>query len=72
MLVTCFVFARLDYCNAVFAGLSRCDLDALQAVQNAAVKLVAGSQKVRSPVTPLLRERHWLPVQQRITFRRPS
>ncbi len=68
MLVTCFVFARLDYCNAVFAGLSRCDLDALQAVQNAAVKLVAGARKF-DHVTPLLRERHWLPVQQRIIFK---
>jgi len=71
MLVTCFVFARLDYCNAVFAGLSRCDLDALQAVQNAAVKLVAGARKF-DHVTPLLRERHWLPVQQRITFKTAS
>ena len=54
MLVTCFVFARLDYCNAVLVGLPRCDLDRLQAVQNAAVKLAAGARKF-DHVTPLLR-----------------
>ena len=68
MLVTCFVFARLDYCNAVLVGLPRCDLDRLQAVQNAAVKLAAGARKF-DHVTPLLRDRHWLPVQHRVTFK---
>jgi hypothetical protein len=68
MLVTCFVFARLDYCNAVLTGLPRCDLDRLQAVQNAAVKLISGARKF-DHVTPLLRERHWLPVEHRITFK---
>ena len=67
-LVTCFVFARLDYCNSAFAGLSRCDLDRLQAVQNAAVRLVAGARKY-DHVTPLLRDKHWLPVEQRIHFK---
>ena len=68
MLVTCFVFARLDYCNAMFAGLPRCDIDPQQAVQNAAVRLVAGASKF-DHATPLLRERHWLPVWQRINFK---
>ena len=67
-LVTCFVFARLDYCNSAFAGLPRCDLGRLQAVQNAAVRLVAGARKY-DHVTPLLREKHWLPVEQRIHFK---
>jgi len=67
MLVTCFIFARLDYCNAMFMGLPRYDLDRLQAIQNAAVRLIAGARKF-DLVIPLLRERHWLPVEQRITF----
>jgi len=43
-LVTCFVFARLDYCNVVFTGLSRCDLNQLQSIQNAAVRLIEGAR----------------------------
>lgn len=68
MLVTCFVFARLDYCNAVFAGLPRCDLDRLQSIQNAAVRLIAGARQF-DHVTPLLQARHWLPIEQRIVFK---
>jgi len=68
MLITCFVVARLDYCNAMFTGLPRYKLDRLQAVQNAAVRLISGARKF-DLVTPLLRERHWLPVEQRISFK---
>jgi len=46
IIVTCFVFARLDYCNAVFTRLPRCDLNRLQSIQNAAVRLIAGSEKI--------------------------
>jgi len=66
--VICFVFAWLDYCNAMFTGLPRYDLDRLQAVQNTAVSLIAGARKFNH-VTPLVRERHWLPVEQRISFK---
>jgi hypothetical protein len=65
MLVTCSVFARLDYCNAVLAG---CDLDRLQSIQNAAVRLIAGARQL-DHVTPLLKARHWLPIEQRIIFK---
>ena len=33
-------FDRLDYCNVVFAGLPACDIQRLQSVLNAAVRLV--------------------------------
>ena len=68
MLVTCFVFVRLDYCNATLVDLPRCELNRLQAVQNAAVRLVAGASRF-DHVTPLLRERHWLPVHLRVTYK---
>ena len=68
MLVTCFVFAWLDYCNAEFAGLPRCDLNRLQSIQNAAVRLIAGASQF-DHVTPLLQARHWLPIEQRIVFK---
>jgi len=47
--------------DAMFTGLPRYELDCLQAVQNAAVRLIAGARKF-DHVTPLLSERHWLPV----------
>ena len=68
VLVTCFVFVRLDYCNATLVDLPRCELNRLQAVQNAAVRLVAGASRF-DHVTPLLRERHWLPVHLRVTYK---
>ncbi len=36
-------------------------------MQNAAVRLIAGARKF-DHATPLLRERHWLPVERRIEF----
>jgi len=67
-LVTCFVFARLGYCNAVFTGLPRCDLNRLKSIQNAAVRLITGARQFHH-VTPLQQARHWLPIEQRITFK---
>ena len=42
-LVTCFVFAWLDYCNAMFAGLPHCDLNWLRSIQNVTVWLIVGA-----------------------------
>ena len=40
-LVASLVFSRLDYCNAILAGLPRSTTAPLQRVQNAAARLVA-------------------------------
>jgi len=39
----------------------------LQAVQNAAARLVSGTRRSEH-ITPVLRQLHWLPVRQRIEF----
>jgi len=44
------------------------DIQWLQSVLNTAVRLVAGSSR-RDHVTSLLRDRHWLPVKQRIEYK---
>jgi len=67
-LVTSLVHSRLDYCNAVFAGLPACDIQRLQAVLNTAVRLVAGSSR-RDQAFSLLHDRHWLPVKQRVEYK---
>ena len=40
-LVTALILSRLDYCNAVLAGLPQSTLQPLQRVQNAAARLVS-------------------------------
>jgi len=66
-LVTSLIHSRLDYCNVVFAGLPACDVQRLQSILNTAIRLVAGSSR-RDHVTSLLRDRHWLPVKQRVEY----
>ena len=52
----------------MFAGLPRRDLDRLQSIQNAAVRLLSGARQF-DHATPLPQVRHWLPIEQRIVFK---
>lgn len=67
-LVVALVLSRLDYCNAVFAGLPAAQLNRLQSVLNAAARVIFRTGW-RCHVTPLLRELHWLRVPERVTFK---
>jgi len=67
-LVSAFILSRLDYCNALLAGLPRTTTDPLQRVQNAAARLVV-NHRLRDHVTPALKQLHWLPVASRIKFK---
>ena len=67
-LVTSLVLSRLDYCNAVLAGLPRSTISPMQRVQNATVRHVARLGP-RDYVIPTLKNRHWLPIEQRILFK---
>jgi len=69
MLVCSLVHSRLNYCNAVFAGMPVCDIRRLQSVLKSSVRLVTGAWKY-GHVTSLLRDRHWLPIAERIKFHR--
>ena len=40
----------------------------LQAVQNAAARLITGARR-RDHISPALRQLHWLPVRQRVQFK---
>eukprot|EP00057_Strongylocentrotus_purpuratus_P020645 XP_011675119.1 PREDICTED: uncharacterized protein LOC105443539 [Strongylocentrotus purpuratus] len=62
------ILSRLDYCNSLFSVLSQRDLDRLQRLQNSAARLVF-SAPLRTHITPLRLELHWLPVRQRIAFK---
>ncbi len=62
------VVSRLDYCNALLAGLPSKHIKPLQMIQNAAARLVFNEPK-RTHVTPLFISLHWLPVAARIKFK---
>jgi len=67
-LVAAVILGRLDYCNAVLAGLPWSTVAPLQRVQNAAARLVLGLSP-RDHVSSALVELHWLPVCYRIQFK---
>ncbi len=68
LLVQALVISRLDYCNALLAGLPSNTIKPLQMIQNAAGRLVFSKPK-RAHVTPLFISLHWLPVAARIKFK---
>ncbi len=61
-LVHAFISSRLDYCNALFAGVTKQALNKLQLIQNAAARAITRT-------TPILISLHWLPVKQRTDFK---
>ncbi len=68
LLVQALVISRLDYCNALLAGLPSNTIKPLQMIQNAAAQLVFNEPKT-AHVTPLFVSLHWLPVAARIQFK---
>ncbi len=68
LLVQALAISRLDYCNALLAGLPSNTIKPLQMIQNAAARLVFSKPK-RAHVTHLFISLHWLPVAARIKFK---
>jgi len=62
------ILTRLDYCNSVLYGAPAGSIQMLQRVQNNAARIVLQAPR-RSCAQPLLRQLHWLPVQQRIQYK---
>ncbi len=61
LLVQALVLSRLDYCNALLAGLPASPIKPLQLIQNAAARLIFNEPKI-THVTPLFINLHWLPI----------
>ncbi len=62
------VLSRLDYCNALLAGLPASSIKPLQLIQNAAARLIFNEPK-RTHITPLFINLHWLPIAAPIKFK---
>ena len=67
-IIRALVVSKVDYCITVLVGVADHLLTRLQAVLNAAARLIFSSRKY-DHITPLLRELHWLRVPERIQFR---
>ena len=65
ILVHAFISSKLDHCNSLLHGLPKYLLARLQAVQNAAARVVTLTPK-HDHMTPILINLHWLPVKFRI------
>ena len=62
------ILSRIDYCNAVLHGAPTGTIQKLQRVQNNAARIVLQAPRWFH-AKPLLHHLHWLPVQQRITYK---
>ena len=66
--VNAIITSRLDYCNALLYGTSVVNIACLQRIHNSAARLIL--RRPRSDnASPLLHERHWLPVARRVDFK---
>ena len=68
LLVHAFVMSRLDYGNALLAGIPLEHLNKLQRIQNMAARIITFTPR-SDHITPILTELHWLPAKFRIEFK---
>ena len=69
LLANALVSSKLDYCNSLYSSLPDCSIHRLQRVQNSLARAIVPTIKRSQHITPTLRALHWLPIQQRITYK---
>ena len=67
-LVHAFINSKLDSVNSLLYGLPTFLIDRLQNVQNAAARIITRTKKY-DHIKPVLKQLHWLPVNQRINYK---
>ena len=63
------VTSKLDYCNSLFYGLPSSSIARLQRIQNSLARVVYPSVRRHHHISPILQKLHWLPINQRITYK---
>ena len=67
--IACSIAAsRLDYCNSLLSGAPDSTVDKLQRAQNVLARVILQA-KYRVSAVPLLRQLHWLPVRESISYK---
>ena len=67
-LVHSLVISHVGNCNALLYGLPQKEINRVQRIQNTAARLIAGARS-RDHISPILSNRHWLPVVKRVIFK---
>ena len=67
-LIASVITSRLDYCNAMFAGVANEQIAHIEKIQNNATQLILKKSNC-DHVTLLLKELHWLPVKYCIQYK---
>ena len=67
-LIHALISSRLDLCNSILYNLPNNKIERLQRIQNQAARILTRSLR-RNHITPVLRELHWLRINDRIIFK---
>eukprot|EP00918_Siedleckia_nematoides_P064389 GHVU01140017.1.p1 GENE.GHVU01140017.1~~GHVU01140017.1.p1 ORF type:complete len:519 (-),score=24.55 GHVU01140017.1:616-2172(-) len=59
---------KLDMYNSLYTGLPQQQINKLKRVHHAAARLITRQKKFER-ITPILKELHWLPLEQRINYK---
>ena len=62
------ISSRLEYCNSLLYGVSKCNVAKLQKIQNILCRIVFRFDRT-SHVIPFLQKLHWLPITYSILFK---
>jgi len=65
---TSIVHSKLDYCNSLYYGLPKFQINRLQHIQNALARTVVPAPKLQH-IAPILKSLHWLEVSERIEYK---
>ena len=67
-LTSALVLSRVDYGNMALVSLTKTATQSIQAIINTTARLITGVRKY-DHITPVLKELHWLKINERIEFK---
>ena len=67
-LIHALISSRLDFCNSILNNLPNNKIKRFQRIQNQAARILTRSPR-RNDITPVLRELHWLRINDKIIFK---